>query len=92
MVRSLFVVPEEVGDEFFLEEVNVSEECVPVVVGELFLDGTIKSFYVCIHPWTLRVGMEVGNTLLLHIVLEVFVKLRAIIGLYVENSEGEYVL
>ena len=89
---SLFVVPEEAGGKFLLEEVKIGEESIPMVVGKLFLDGTIKSFYVCIHTGALWIGVEVGDILLFNVCPEVFFKLRAIICLYVQNSKREYLL
>ena len=92
VVGSLLVVPEKVCCKFLLKEVNISKKSVPMIVGELFLYGSVETFNVCVHTGTLRVGVEVDDVLIFKVCSEVFFKLRTIVCLYVSNSKWTYLL
>lgn len=86
------VVPEEVFGEVVLEGRDIGEYGESVVVDELLLYRSVEAFNMTVHTRTSGVRVEVDDVLVFYMFPEVFFKLRAVVCLYVSNSERKYLL
>lgn len=77
---SLGVIEDKVVDEFFSEAGQIVNK-VEVMVDELFLKGSVKSFNTAVDLWTARIGKVVRDPLAFQIGIKIPQELLAVIGL-----------
>jgi len=64
IVWSFFVEPDQVVEQFVVKGVDVLQEQVFVQFDELFLDGAVKAFGICVHFGAFGVGQPAHSAVI----------------------------
>lgn len=78
-MRSFSVVPDEPRDQLAIELIG-SDQQLLMVINELLLNGPVKTFDMGVHLGSSGIGMPVSFVQASDLLIEVFHKLRPIIG------------
>lgn len=88
-MRSFSVEPDQVVEQFVVEQIDVSEQQILMVGDELCLDASVKAFDMRIHLGGLRIGQPATRAIICHLIIEGGLELTSIVGKHPFNRVRE---